>query len=269
MKLSYTTLAAPDWTLDQFIQAAVENGYHGLDFRGYKREMDLFELPEFTSTAEATRKRIADAGLTISAFSSNAILFRTKPAEREASIKQVREYAKLCVVFGVEYIRIFGGGLEGTPVEQAVEQAAGTLEEMADIAAPARIAVETHDAWVDSGMMARLMDEVEAENVGVLWDLHHPYRLNGEPVEKTFENIGRHTIYTHIKDSRPTPGAQRPFNYTLPGEGDVPNERMIRMLKDAGYDGWLTLEWEKFWRPDIAEPEVAIPAYAEFLKPFV
>ena len=30
-----------------------------------------------------------------------------------------------------------------------------------------------------------------------------------------------------------------------------------------GYDGWLTLEWEKRWHPDIEEPEVGFPHFVK------
>ena len=33
----------------------------------------------------------------------------------------------------------------------------------------------------------------------------------------------------------------------------------LAALRAAGYDGWLTVEWEKRWHPELAEPEVALP----------
>ena len=35
MKTSFTTLACPDWTIDRVVDAAVENKYDAIDFRGY------------------------------------------------------------------------------------------------------------------------------------------------------------------------------------------------------------------------------------------
>ena len=37
-------------------------------------------------------------------------------------------------------------------------------------------------------------------------------------------------------------------------------------LAAVGYDGWFTFEWEKRWHPEIEEPEIAIPAFAAFLR---
>ena len=39
-----------------------------------------------------------------------------------------------------------------------------------------------------------------------------------------------------------------------------------QVLRAGGYDGWLTLEWEKKWHPEIEEPEVAFPGYARYMR---
>ena len=38
------------------------------------------------------------------------------------------------------------------------------------------------------------------------------------------------------------------------------------VLKAAGYKGYYGFEWEKAWHPEIEEPEVALPQYAEMMK---
>jgi sugar phosphate isomerase/epimerase len=48
--------------------------------------------------------------------------------------------------------------------------------------------------------------------------------------------------------------------------GDVPVRESLAALCAAGYDGLLTVEWEKRWHPELAEPEVALPRERETLK---
>jgi hypothetical protein len=38
---------------------------------------------------------------------------------------------------------------------------------------------------------------------------------------------------------------------------------VVGVLASAGYKGYYGFEWEKQWHPDIADPEVAFPHYAE------
>ena len=47
---------------------------------------------------------------------------------------------------------------------------------------------------------------------------------------------------------------------------DVPVRASIDALRAAGYDGWLTVEWEKRWHPELDEPEVALPRDLATLK---
>jgi len=40
----------------------------------------------------------------------------------------------------------------------------------------------------------------------------------------------------------------------------------MHTLQAGGYDGYLTLEWEKRWVPELAEPEVAFPQFVAFMR---
>jgi sugar phosphate isomerase/epimerase len=53
------------------------------------------------------------------------------------------------------------------------------------------------------------------------------------------------------------------------GEGDIPVEEGLRSLDTIGYDGCISVEWEKKWHPEIAEPEIAFPQYMRVLRTYV
>lgn len=268
MKISCTTLACPDWPLETVLERFAEYGYDGVDFRGLGDEMEVFRLPAFSTGAAETARRIAAAGLEVSAFSSGARMFSADASEREKHLAEVREYAKLCRAFSAPMIRVFGGPLGETPQDKAIEVAVATLGEMARaVGEEVALAVETHDDWTRSAALAEVMSRTDAANVGVLWDLHHPFRVGRESPRQTYDNIGRFTIATHVKDSRPTGDGEH--EYCLGGEGDVPLAEMVALLQQGGYDGYLTLEWEKKWHPELASPEVALPAYAGFMRKLI
>ncbi len=56
----------------------------------------------------------------------------------------------------------------------------------------------------------------------------------------------------HIKDgiNRHEP-LWHDFPYTRLGEEDLPLYERLDLLKKAGYDGYLSLEWESAWRPEL------------------
>jgi len=263
LKLSFSTLGCPDWPLDIVVERASRYGYDAVDFRGLDGQMGVYILPEFTDDAARTAGMIRDAGLEISAFSSGAKMFHLTARDEARSCAEVREYARLCERFGVEFIRVFGGATGGTDPGEAVDRAAASLRKLADQAAPATLVVETHDDWVDSALLAGVLDRAGATNVAALWDLHHPWR-HGESPEQTYANIGNRTRYTHVKDGVVSGNGKS--RCVLPGKGDVPLAEMISLLAEGGYDGYLTVEWEKMWQPEIAGPDEAMPAYAAYLR---
>ena len=66
MKLSFSTLGAPDWSMDEILKYAKQYGFDGVGFRGVKGQMDLTKIPEFLpENRKATLKRFRDAGIEI------------------------------------------------------------------------------------------------------------------------------------------------------------------------------------------------------------
>jgi sugar phosphate isomerase/epimerase len=53
------------------------------------------------------------------------------------------------------------------------------------------------------------------------------------------------------------------------GEGEVPVREMIGLLAAGGYDGWISVEWEKYWHPEIEGPEIALPQHLEELQKWI
>ena len=51
----------------------------------------------------------------------------------------------------------------------------------------------------------------------------------------------------------------------LLGDGEVPVRDMLALLSGGGYQGWVSVEWEKRWHPEIAAPEVALPQHLAML----
>jgi glucosamine-6-phosphate deaminase len=47
----------------------------------------------------------------------------------------------------------------------------------------------------------------------------------------------------------------------LLGRGDFPAARVLSSVREAGYEGWVSFEWEKRWHPEIEDPDVALPHF--------
>ncbi|NHN35215.1 sugar phosphate isomerase/epimerase family protein [Paenibacillus agricola] len=266
MKLSFTTLGCPEWPLDKIIASAVEYGFDAIDFRGLTGEMNIYKLPEFSESVQKTLSQITDAGLHVSCFSSSVHLFSEENFEK--NIQEITEFSKLCSIFGTRYIRVFGGKIGDVNRDTAVQRVITHVSEMAKIAKAhgVKLLIETHDDWIACADMKTVMEQVDTEAVGVLWDVHHPYRMVGEQPEDSWSVLGQWIEYTHVKDSRAGENGGEDFQYCLTGEGDIPLKAIYQLLIREGYQGYFTLEWEKKWHPELDNPEIAFPQYVQYMR---
>ncbi len=267
IRLSFTTLGCPNWTLQQIVEAAARLGYDGVDFRGLLDEIDVSKRPEFTTGLAETRRLFADAGVAISGLLLSARYAVVDPQEKQRQFDETRRNMELAARLGAPLLRLYGGRVpDGYTVETIMPILVENLQEIGAEAESfgVTLALETHDDWTDSAVFARLIREVNHPRIRVLWDLHHPFRMNHEPPEVTYANLGPYTINLHVKDSRPT--SDGGHTYTLLGEGDVPLKRMLDLLVAGGYEGYACLEWEKRWIPELAEPEVVFPQYVQKMR---
>src|SRR5690625_705178 len=133
VKLAFTTLGCPNWDLETIISKAVEYGYHGVDFRGYLGEMDIYKRPEFSTDIENTLQRFKAANLDIPCFSSSVRLFTKSAEELEEYLEELKQYSILCKHFDTPYIRVFGGGIGEVSREEALEVVVSNLQQMLKI----------------------------------------------------------------------------------------------------------------------------------------
>jgi sugar phosphate isomerase/epimerase len=191
---------------------------------------------------------LEEAGLVSCVLGSSGVVGK-------GNVEHVECYCALAADLSCPYVRIFGGQPE------SLAQAVRTAREMADLAETHGVALvlETHDDFSTGAQVAELLAEADHPALFALWDLHHPYR-QGESPEATLAALGPWLRHVHVKDGLEDRG------YTLLGEGDIPVEKMLGLLDKFGYDGYLSVEWEKRWHPELPAPEVALAQYAETLR---
>ena len=260
MRLAFTTLACPDWSLERAAGFGAEQGYEGIELRLLDGEL----LDARLSSAQRRRvaRTTADAGLSICAVDTSLRLV----AADAGFAGEVRAWCELAAEWAAPVVRVFGGQpAEGVALASALGRAAERLAQAAEIAAPlgVRVAIETHDAFSGAATVAELVAGVPSAGSGVLWDTHHPHRMGDAP-ERVWDLLGGRVVHVHVKDARPRPDGG--WDLVLLGEGSVPVAGALNVLGSQGYAGWVAVEWEKRWHPEIAEPEVALPQHAALLR---
>lgn len=267
LKLSFSTLGCPTWSLRHIGENAARMGYDAVDFRGVGANLDVTELPEFTAGLAETRRWLADAGLAVSGVATSARGAVADPEERRKHWEEVRRNAALAAELGAGVVRVFGGAVpSGHTMESIrpclIENLRAWGEEGAKVGVT--IALETHDVWTDSVRVAEIVAETAHPRVGVLWDLANPWADHGEAPELTCSRLAPYTVSTHVKDAVRTPEGK--LCYVPVGEGEVPVRDMLEGLVRAGYRGYAVLEWEKRWHPELPEPETVFPRFVERMR---
>jgi sugar phosphate isomerase/epimerase len=267
MKLAYSSLACPDWMVEQAADAVERYGFDGIEWRLADHEPISQETPEPTieRVVAATRSR----GLQVAALDSSCRLAQPDAQGRGAALQEGRFMVDLAVTLGAPIVRVFGGPLPpGISVGEAIAPAAEVLHSLAQYAAErgVRVLLETHDpAWSQSANAVALLEAAGEPHAGILYDVLHPCRM-GEAVEHTVAAIGPHVDLVHLKDGRRPPDGSEDWPLCALGEGDVPLGAVLAGLAASGYEGWYTFEWEKRWHPELAEPEVALPGGLAYVR---
>ena len=264
LKLAFSTLGCPGWEFDDIISTAKDLGYDAVEIRGIGREMHAPDARVFSAAnIDSTKQQLARLGLEICCLTSFARLNETYRIE--AHMNDARAYIDLAAALDTPYVRVIGDS-GPVPTDVPFEQVVRRVKELADYASGTGVSilVENNGAFADSKMMLKLLDAAARDNVAVLWDINHPCRNYGESAAYTFEVLGKHIKYMHIKDS--VVGDDGIVKYEMIGRGDLPIREAVELLRASGVDGYLSLEWLKRWCMSLAEPGIAFPHYVNYMK---
>ncbi|MFO7974234.1 MAG: sugar phosphate isomerase/epimerase [Candidatus Hydrogenedentota bacterium] len=268
---STSTLGCPKWSLETIARNLADYGYDAVDFRGLGEHLDVTTAPAFTGHLAESKRMLADAGLVVSCISSS---IRICERDRlEENLEEARRTIALATELGAPYVRVFGGGdVEAFARPALADTAAETIERILamDGAAMLHWCLETHDHWVGADDVALLLDKLPAPRVGVVWDIGHTPRITKERPSDSWAAYGTRVLNTHFKDAVYDPHHPQAmadgWRYVYLGQGSLPLREAVQVLALHGYDGYLTLEHEKRWHPELSEPEDMFPKALSWFK---
>lgn len=260
MKLAFSTIGCPDWSFRDIVASARDFGYDGIELRGIERDIYLPDVKEFSDDKiAATKEYIAGRGINICCLTSGAVLY-------ENCKKEIEDYIDLASKLGVKYIRVLG---DANPAASVYANDGKTIEVLSEVVDKAcskgvTLCLETNGIYANSARLRKILDNFGGK-VGVIWDIHHPYRFYGEKPSVTYNNIKPYLKHVHIKDSVMQNGT---IVYKMLGEGDVPVKEVVDILENAGFEGYISLEWVKRWNKELEEPSIVFARYIDIMRSF-
>jgi sugar phosphate isomerase/epimerase len=260
MKRAFSTLGCHDWELAAVLDLAHREGV-ALEVRGLGGDLDVpAYLARTCGAPEDFATVCSETGVTVVSLDTSFRLMKPSAEDREALLR----YVPWAEALGGVRLRVFDGGTSLSDDELAV--AAQELEwwntQRRQAGWQTDLMIETHDALVTTEKIERFASAVPA-GAALLWDAHHTWRKGGEDPVATWEAINPLVVHMHVKDSVDQPSERHPFTYVRPGEGKFPMAALRDRLRQDGYDGPLSLEWERAWHPYLPPVDQALQAAAK------
>lgn len=266
MKISFSTLGCPEWSWEDMLSIAKDIGFDGIEIRGIGNELYAPKVKQFSDdNIELTKKKLNKIGLEIPCLTSACYLYDKENIEKH--LKEGTDYIELAAKLGTPYVRVLGDS-NPQPGEVDVDFVIYNLKKLAEKAKEkgVKLLVETNGVFADSKVLKALIESVNSDSVGVLWDIHHPIRFFNEAIEYTYENLKQYICFIHVKDSKVIDGEVK---YKMMGYGDIPVKSVIKLLKENEYTGYISLEWVKRWCLDLEEPGIVFAHFAGYMKSII
>lgn len=261
--LAFSTLACPEWEPLEVVQRAAAMGFDAIEWRG---GADGHAGPQLAAAdRRSIRSAMDERGLVSVAVTTYTGLVHPSPAVREAGIDELLRHAEVATALGAPNLRAFPGERsDDAPDEELLERAADTLLRAADGLAGSdiSIALEPHDAFMGSVVVAGLVARLDHPSVGAVWDAGNTWSI-GERPEDGLDVLGPWLRYVQVKDGI---GRRPDWRLTSLGEGEVPLDRALQHLARHHPDTPVSIEWERPWAPELPAAEVALPSGLAHLR---
>ena len=167
-------------------------------------------------------------------------------------------------------VRATGGQwpLPGRDRQDVWEHTVRGLQAAADIAIQhgVRLALENHSGTLtqtaaDTVAMVR---QVARPNFGILMDHYWVVAAGQEDPLEAVRLQAPYVLHCHCKGLVRRPDGQPQAGFL--DEGEIDWAPVLAVLREHGYGGYLSDEYEKFWRPELPEPEIGMRRNAEYLR---
>lgn len=286
MKLAVSTYSLWRWrtergkTLEQSVDWIADHaGVPGIEFAGPAEP----PTADPVKRAARWRKRAEKGGLTVVSYCVGAELLVPERQQREA-VKALKVHVDVAAELGVpsmrhDVTRGFGDHSKRLRIprtfDAAVKWLVPAIRDVADYAAArgVKTSLENHGFYMqDSRRVEKLIRAVDHENFALTLDMGNFLCVNEDPVQAV-ARLARYALMAHAKDfhvrpkdrmpptgwfATPTPIALRG---AIAGHGVIDIPAQLKLLERAGYNGYLSLEFE-----GMEDPTTAVPLGLDYLR---
>ena len=250
------------------VARAAEMGFDGIEFTDLRPRGDgaPTTLDEQLAYAAEIRAEAEHRGIAIVGYMLVSCLYNGDAEKDAAEVERLCGQIRVAAALGAPLVRhdvCYSEKIGGRTVsfERMLPTIAANVRAVTAYAETLgiRTCIENHGVIVqESDRVEKLYNAVAHDNYGILIDIGNFLDADADPVSST-ARLAPYAIHAHVKDlyiypyGTPVPAGSAPVftsracNRLVPcpvGEGDVAVKQCLTILKAAGYDGWLTVEYE-------------------------
>lgn len=244
------------------VEKAKEMGFDGIEFTDLQ-PCEKPTLEQQLDYAAHIRERAQAAGLPVVAYAIGANLFFNSAQEEATEVQRLKGQVDVAAALGASVMRhdvswgLWPSG-PGRSFDGMLPTIAKNVRQVTAYAQEKgiRTCTENHGYLTqDSDRMERLFTAVGHDNYGLLVDVGN-FSCVDEDSAVAVSRLAPYAVHVHAKDmlllpedaedisnTMETRGCRR-IRATWVGNGSVPVKRCLAILKKAGYDGWVSLEFE-------------------------
>lgn len=290
-KIAGHTMGTPEYTVLEAIGLFARIGLDGAEIviqDDYKSGLPT-DCPK--EMLDEVKAKAEEAGIQIIALTPYNSKFNSLDSEiRKTEKDEIRKVIGYAQYLGAKYIRIYAGnyaGNETDPDGRKWKYLIESMKELGDDAKKAGVTLVMENHFNTMTVSARRsMDaavEIDHPAVGILYDQANLVFTLQEDY-KTAIGIQMDKVrYVHVKDLKFKEGSiefvsdevshpkeeDRNVITRIVGEGSIDWPDILQMMYDRGYDGWLSLEYERRWHPDdIPDASIGMKKSAENLREY-
>ncbi len=245
------------------VKKAAEMGFAGIDYTDLLPVKHPSKEEQLAYAAEI-RRAAEEAGIKIVAYTIGANLYTGSPEGDAAEVARLCDQLDVAAALGAKIMRhdvctretVNGRTVSFARMLPTIAENARKVTAYAK-ALGIRTCSENHGFVAqDSDRLEALYNAVADDNYGLLIDIGN-FACADESSAKAVSRLAPYAIHAHAKDFLVLPNAEKPTtpgyittrgcNYLFGcaiGEGNIPVKQCVDILKRAGYDGYLTIEYE-------------------------
>ena len=254
-------LKSGEMTILDVIQWIADNGGEHMEIVPYG-----YTLVDNLELADAVREKAKEAGIELSNYSMPANFVQETEEAFQEEVARLKEHVDLIERLGMKHMRhdvtAFTLPQEKMTIqwmEESLPLIVRGSQLIADYAATKGImtTIENHGFSVQaSDRVQRVLHAVNRPNFKTTLDIGNFMCADEDPIVGVMKNLPYASL-VHFKDFyfRPydeNPGGGDWFRTTngnylrgaILGHGDIPVRKIIKLIKDSGYDGCITIEFE-------------------------